>query len=96
MGIAAGIAPALVATALFSLPFWAAANSTVLAKWRPLEEAHDIIIFGDTDRKFGGQASAYALTRRLAAQEATQREDAAPAEPVTRDDVEEIATANDE
>ncbi|GJD88205.1 hypothetical protein BHAOGJBA_1718 [Methylobacterium hispanicum] len=73
MGIAEGIETALAAAALFGLPVWAAANSTMLAKWQPPEQARKIVVFGDTDRKFGGQASAYALAHRLAVHDRSVR-----------------------
>lgn len=73
MGIAEGIETAFAAAALFGLPVWAAANSTMLAKWQPPEQTREVVVFGDTDRKFGGQAAAYALAHRLAVHDRTVR-----------------------
>lgn len=67
LGIAEGIETAMSASALFSMPVWAAINAGNLAKWVPPEGCEEVAIFGDNDAKFAGQAAAYALARRLAA-----------------------------
>lgn len=66
LGIAEGIETALAAAAKFSVPVWSAINSTMLAKWMPPATVREVIIFGDSDAKFGGQAAAYRLAHRLA------------------------------
>lgn len=66
LGIAEGIETAMSASALYSLPVWAAINSTMLEKWFPPESCDEIVIFGDNDAKFGGQKSAYTLAHKLA------------------------------
>ena len=66
LGIAEGIETALSASALYSLPVWSALNSALLQKWQPPEGCDEVAIFGDNDRKFGGQAAAYTLAHRLA------------------------------
>lgn len=66
IGIAEGIETAMSASALYSLPVWAAINSTMLGKWVPPEGAEEVAIFGDNDPKFGGQAAAFTLAHRLA------------------------------
>lgn len=66
LGIAEGIETALAAAALFGVSTWAAVSSSMLAKWVPPIEAREIIVFGDGDPKFGGQAASYALAHRLA------------------------------
>lgn len=66
IGIAEGIETAMSASALFGLPVWSAINATMLAKWSPPEGAEEVIIFGDNDPKFAGQAAAYSLARRIA------------------------------
>ncbi len=65
LGIAEGIETALSASALIGVPCWAAVNAGMLAAWRPPQEAKRIIIFGDNDSGYAGQAAAYALARRL-------------------------------
>lgn len=66
LGIAEGIETALAAASLFGVPTWAAVSSSMMAKWMPPDPAREILVFGDRDPKFGGQAAAYALAHRLA------------------------------
>jgi putative DNA primase/helicase len=66
LGIAEGIETAMSASALFSMPVWAALNTALLARWVPPEGCDEVAIFGDRDPKFGGQKAAYALAYRLA------------------------------
>lgn len=65
LGIAEGIETAFAAAARFGVPVWSAINSTMLAKWMPPAAVREILIFGDCDAKFGGQAAAYQLAHRL-------------------------------
>jgi putative DNA primase/helicase len=65
LGIAEGIETALSASAVFGVPCWAAGNAGLLAAWQPPPETKRIVIFGDNDPHYGGQAAAYALARRL-------------------------------
>ena len=66
MGIAEGIETAFAAANLFGMPVWSALNASILAKWEPPPEATEVVIFGDNDPKFGGQAKAWQLAHRLA------------------------------
>jgi putative DNA primase/helicase len=66
LGIAEGIETALSASALFSMPVWAAISARLMSKWSPPEGCDEVAVFGDHDPKFGGQAAAYALAHRLA------------------------------
>jgi len=69
LGIAEGIETALSASALFGVPCWAAVSAAMLAAWQPPPEARRIIIFGDNDSSYAGQAAAYALAQRLRSDE---------------------------
>lgn len=67
IGVAEGIETAIAAAKRFRVPVWSVLNSTMLAKWTPPASVREVLIFGDNDPKFGGQAAAYALAHRLAA-----------------------------
>jgi len=66
LGIAEGIETALSAAVLFGVPCWAALNDALLATWIPPCGVRRVIIFGDNDPGFAGQAAAYSLARRTA------------------------------
>jgi putative DNA primase/helicase len=66
IGIAEGIETAIAASNIFEMPVWSAINSAMLKKWLPPPDAEDVVVFGDNDPKFGGQAAAYHLAHRLA------------------------------
>jgi len=66
LGIAEGIETALSASAIYQMPVWSAINSAILKKWLPPEGCDEVVIFGDNDPKFGGQAAAWSLAHRLA------------------------------
>jgi putative DNA primase/helicase len=65
LGIAEGIETALSASALFTVPVWAAISAPLLKKWRPPGGVEKVLIFGDNDENFTGQEAAYALARSL-------------------------------
>lgn len=66
LGIAEGIETALKASERFGLPVWAALNATMLAKWLAPEGVSELIVFGDADKGYAGQAAAYECARRNA------------------------------
>ena len=66
IGVAEGIETALAASILFEMPVWAVISAGQMAKWWPPEGCEEIVIFGDNDAKFAGQAAAYQLAHRLA------------------------------
>jgi putative DNA primase/helicase len=68
MGVAEGIETAISAAILYDMPVWACVNGNLLSKWIPPEIAEEIVIFGDNDRNFTGQAKAYHLANRLTVQ----------------------------
>jgi putative DNA primase/helicase len=67
LGVAEGIETALAAARKFSVPVWSCISATVLAGWEPPKECRSVIVFGDSDASFAGQAAAYGLAARLKA-----------------------------
>lgn len=66
LGIAEGLETAFAASSLFGVPCWAAVSAGMIAAWEPPSEVREIVVFGDNDPKFAGQAAAFALAHRLA------------------------------
>lgn len=67
LGIAEGIETALSASQIWGVPCWSAVNSSMLMAWEPPAPVKEIVVFGDNDPKYGGQAAAFALAHRLSA-----------------------------
>lgn len=67
LGIAEGIETALSASVLFNVPVWAALTAGLLQDWTPPHGVKVVMIFGDHDHSFTGQAAAFALAQRLRA-----------------------------
>ena len=65
LGIAEGIETAFSAWILTEVPCWAALNEVCLRKWEPPIGTQKVIVFGDNDINFVGQAAAYHLAKRL-------------------------------
>jgi putative DNA primase/helicase len=65
LGIAEGIETALAASIRFGAPVWAATSAALLESWVPPASVERVLIAGDADASFTGQAAAFSLARRL-------------------------------
>jgi putative DNA primase/helicase len=67
LGITEGIETALAASRKFSLPVWSAVSAGMMEQWIPPAGVKRVVVFGDSDKSFTGQAAAYALAKKLTA-----------------------------
>jgi putative DNA primase/helicase len=65
MGVAEGIETALCASKRYQMPVWACVSAGLMETFRPPEGVSMVTVFGDNDRSFTGQASAYKLARAI-------------------------------
>ena len=65
LGLAEGIETAISAGKLFGLPVWAGISANGILAWVPPELVRSVVIFGDNDRNYVGQAAAYEKARQL-------------------------------
>lgn len=65
LGVAEGIETALSVRQLFGVQCWSLINSVMMAKWNPPDGVEKVIIYGDNDKSFVGQAAAYKLANRI-------------------------------
>jgi putative DNA primase/helicase len=65
LGIAEGIETAIAAHILTGIPVWSVLNEGYLQKFQPPPGIRRVIVFGDNDANFVGQAAAYILGRRM-------------------------------
>lgn len=81
LGVAEGIETAIRAAKRFRVPVWAALNSGGLEKWLPPAGIGEVLIFGDNDHAFGGQAVAYSLAHKLTVRSRVKAEVHIPTTP---------------
>lgn len=65
LGISEGIETGIAAAMLHRLPVWPCLNAGSLERFTPPEGVRRIVIFGDTDESYTGQAAAYSAAKRL-------------------------------
>lgn len=65
LGIAEGIETAICAGKLHGLPVWSATSANGILAWQPPELVRSVVIFGDNDANFVGQAAAYEKAKEL-------------------------------
>lgn len=66
LGVAEGIETALSAAKLFGVPCWATVHAAGMERFTPPDGVTELMIFGDNDPKYAGQAAAYRLAHRMA------------------------------
>lgn len=65
LGIAEGLETAVAATEMFGVPCWSAMTAQNMQDFAPPEGVEKVVVFGDCDASFTGQAAAYTLARKL-------------------------------
>jgi putative DNA primase/helicase len=65
LGIAEGLETSLRAALRFGVPCWSSISAGGMERWAPPAGVARVEIFGDSDRSYSGQASAYILARKL-------------------------------
>ena len=66
LGIAEGIETALAAAELFEVPTWSCISTSGIESFEPPAGVEHVVVFGDHDANFAGQAAAYRAAHRLA------------------------------
>jgi putative DNA primase/helicase len=65
LGVAEGIETAISAGKRFGCPVWSVISANGMKAWIPPKGIRSVVVCGDADRNFTGQAAAYSLARRL-------------------------------
>lgn len=67
LGVAEGIETAISASLIYGVPTWAVLGTAGMASWIPPAGVERVLVFGDNDEGYAGQAAAYAAGFRLSA-----------------------------
>jgi putative DNA primase/helicase len=65
LGIAEGIETALSVMELFEVPCWSCVSAGGIESFEPPPGVKEVLIFGDNDLSYTGQAAAYLAAKRL-------------------------------
>lgn len=66
LGIAEGIETALAASRRFGVPVWSCVSAGLMEAWQWPDDIEHVIVFGDNDPKYAGQAAAFRIAHRMA------------------------------
>jgi putative DNA primase/helicase len=69
LGVAEGIETAMAASLIHSIPVWSCICEGNLSRFIPPDGIRRLVVFGDNDPNFVGQAAAYALAKRVSTQQ---------------------------
>lgn len=67
LGVGEGIETCICAGLIHGVPMWSLLGTGGMARWVPPPGVIRVVVFGDNDKGYGGQAAAYALGHRLLA-----------------------------
>ncbi len=96
LGVAEGIETALSASLIHAIPVWSCLSEGNLSQFIPPDGIRRLVVFGDNDPNFVGQAAAYALARRVSTQHKIDAAVAIPTRPDWNDELREMVISEKE